>query len=126
MNSDINSILSSARQHEERGEFAKALPHYSHLVEVSDDPRFMIAYGICLQKLGHWKESIAHLQRGIECHPKYGEGDALLHLAEAFVQTGNIPKAQEQWHKILALGPQYPSYHDVTDEAQRLLRVYEK
>ncbi|MBW0149031.1 tetratricopeptide repeat protein [Marinobacter arenosus] len=109
---------------EEQQDFPGALSVYKKLIEGSDDPRYFIAYGVCLQRLSHWKQSIAPLEHGIELKPHYCEGDARLFLATAYLESGQKKKAIEQWKLVSQMEPEYPSYEHVPDEAKRMLAKY--
>ena len=106
---------------ESAGEYGKAVAIYKQLIQLAEDARYFVAYGVCLQSLGHWQESVRQLQRGIDLRPHYGEGDARLFLAESLFKAGQKKKAIEQWKLVAAMEPQYPSYETVTNEAKKLL-----
>ena len=110
-----------AQEFQAHGQHGEAAAIYKELVKHSEDPRFYIAYGVCLQHLGHWQESAKHLQRGIELKPHYCEGDARLFLAESLLKLGLKRKAVEQWKLVAAMEPEYPSYEAVPNEAKRRL-----
>lgn len=115
-----------ARAHELRaqGRHGDAAAIYKELVDQAEDPRFCIAYGECLQHLGHWRQSAKFLQRGIDLKPAYGEGDARLMLAESLLQMGLKDKAIAQWRIVAAMLPTYPSHEAVPEEARRKLREH--
>jgi|RhiMethySRZTD1v2_1073278.scaffolds.fasta_scaffold05822_12 hypothetical protein len=68
------AMYNEARQLEKAGELGKAVAIYKKLIAESEDPRYHIALGVCLQRLAHWSESIRHLQHGIALKPHYCEG----------------------------------------------------
>ena len=103
------------------GKHGEAAAIYSELVKISEDPRFYIAYGVCLQSLGHWPESAKNLQHGIDLKPKYCEGDARLFLAESLLKAGQKKKAIKQWKLVAGMAPQHPSYDAVANEAKKRL-----
>ena len=113
-----------ARALEDRQDFPGALSVYKKLVQGSGDPRHFIAYGVCLQRLSHWKQSIGPLQQGIALKPHYCEGDARLFLATAYFESGQKKKAIDQWRLVSQMEPEYPSYDAVPDEAKRMLAKY--
>jgi predicted Zn-dependent protease len=90
------------------------------------DPRPRIALGRLLASMGHVKEAIAELQRGVELKPHYGEPDARLFLAEAYEKAKALPKAKEQWGIVGSMEPSYPSYEEPMKEARRKLQQYGK
>ena len=110
-----------AQELQAQGEHGQAAAIYKELVAQSKDPRFSIAYGVCLQHLGHWQESAKQLQHGIDLKPHYCEGDARLFLAESLLQLGLKKKAIEQWKLVAAMEPEYPSYEAVPNEAKKKL-----
>lgn len=114
-------IHARAQEFQEQGRHTDAAVLYKQLVEQAHDPRFFIAYGVCLQNLGHWQESAKQLRRGIELKPHYGEGDARLLLAESLHRSGRLREAIGQWRLVAAMAPEYPSYEAVPDEARRKL-----
>jgi tetratricopeptide (TPR) repeat protein len=115
------SIYAKAHELQTQGKYGEAVALYKELVKQAQDPRFYIAYGVCLQALGHWQESVKQLQRGIDLKPHYCEGDARLFLAESLLQSGQRKKAIEQWKLVAAMEPEYPSYEAVPNEAKRKL-----
>ncbi|WPP45814.1 hypothetical protein [Pseudomonas sp. AN-1] len=86
MNSE--QLYQNAMQLDSKGEYQRSISIYKELAKISNDPRHLIAYGVCLQRLGHWKQSIAPLEKGISLRPYYCEGDARLFLAKAFFNSG--------------------------------------
>ena len=106
---------------EEDGDPSGAVSIYNKLIKLKEDPRFHIAFGACLQKLKHWEQSIAHLEKGIALKPDYCEGDARLLLAESYLNAGRKKNAIEQWKIVAEIEPEYPSYEEVPNEAKRLL-----
>ena len=115
-----------AKAHElqAEGRHGDAAALYKELVDQAEDPRFFIAYGECLQHLGHWRQSAKFLQRGIDLKPACCEGDARLMLAESLLQLGLKDKAIAQWRIVAAMPPAYPSHEAVPDEARRKLREH--
>jgi tetratricopeptide (TPR) repeat protein len=116
---DSETIYRNALALEEEGKHNDAVILYKELTASSTDPRFHIAFGVCLQRLGHWEESIKHLAHGIELKPHYCEGDARLFLAESLLKSGHKKQAIAQWTIVAAMEPEYPSYQWVPDEAKR-------
>ena len=121
---DIEDRYKEALSLVEKGEHNKALLIYRELIKESDDPRFYIAYGTCLQELGHLEESINQLEKGIALKPHYCEGDARLFLATSYLKAGQKNKAIEQWKIVEKMEPEYPSYEEVPNEAKRMLEKY--
>ena len=97
---DAESIYNQACELTSKADNANALLLYKQLVEAKEDARFFIAYGVCLQKLGHWKQSILPLEKGIDLKPHYCEGDARLVLAESYLNAGYKSKAIAQWKLV--------------------------
>lgn len=118
---EAEKLFREAQELAAAGHHGKAASLFKQLVAETVDPRFHIAYGICLQRLGHWDVAISQLQRGIELRPHYCEGDARLMLAESFLRTGQKKKAIEQWQMVSAMEPEYPSYEAVPNEAKKML-----
>lgn len=118
---DAEATYVEATELEAAGKHVQAVALYRRLVAQSEDPRFCIAFGVCLQHLGHWQESVRQLQRGIALKPRYGEGDARLFLAESLLKAGRKKAAIEQWKLVAAREPEYPSYEALPDEARRRL-----
>lgn len=121
---DTERLYKEAQELGRAGEHGKAAALYKKLVRDSEDPRFHIAFGVCLQHLGHWDKSIAHFQRGIELKPHYCEGDARLMLAESLLKVGLKKQAIEQWKVVVSMKPEYPSYEAVPNEAKKMLEQY--
>lgn len=94
---DKETLYKQAIALEQKGKHSEALPIYSKLIVSSGDPRYFISYGVCLQKLGHWEQSLKPLLKGVSLKPHYCEGDARLFLAETFIKLGKKGKAVEQW-----------------------------
>lgn len=109
---------------EEQRKFSEAVKIYKKLISLESDPRYFIAFGVCLQQLGHWKESVKQLEAGLLLKPHYCEGDARLFLAESYLKLSKKKKAIEQWRIIENMEPEYPSYEKVPEEAKRMLQKY--
>ena len=119
MNTQVT--YTQAQELEAAGKHGEAAAIYKELVKLSEDPRIFIAYGACLQRLGHWQESIKNLQRGIDLKPHYCEGDARLFLAESLLQVGKKKEAIQQWKFVASMQPEYPRYEAVPNEAKKRL-----
>jgi tetratricopeptide (TPR) repeat protein len=122
MNAD--ETYKEAQALEADGKHGKAAAVYEKLIKLAEDPRYYIAYGVCLQRLGHWEESVKQLQRGVDLKPHYCEGDARLFLAESLLQSGQKKRAIEQWKLVAVMEPEYPSYKAVPNEAKQKLREH--
>lgn len=117
-------LYKNAVQLEEQHKFSEAVKIYKKLISLESDPRYFIAFGVCLQQLGHWKESVKQLEAGLLLKPHYCEGDARLFLAESYLKLGKKKKAIEQWRIVENMEPEYPSYEKVPEEAKRMLQKY--
>ncbi len=111
---------------EQQGNYQEAVKQYKRLVSNSEDPRYFIAYGVCLQKLQHWEQSARLLEKGIALKPHYCEGDARLFLAESYLKSGHVKKAIRQWKRVEKMEPEYPGYQQVQNEAKKMLANLEK
>ena len=118
------ALYKKAIELESNGKPHEALSIYADLTKESKDPRFFIAYGICLQKLGHIERSIKELEKGLSLKPHYCEGDTRLFLAESYVKASKLKKAIEQWEIVEKMEPEYPSYEHVPNEAKKMLAKY--
>jgi tetratricopeptide (TPR) repeat protein len=118
---DNESIYKKTQELESAGDYGEAAALFKKLVTLAVDARYHIAYGHCLQRLKHWKESAAQLAIGIELKPHYAEGDARLMLAQALFELGKKAKAIEQWRIVAGMSPDYPSYDAVPNEAKAML-----
>ena len=121
---DTEQQYIKASRLEERGDSSEAIKLYSNLIKTSKDPRYFIAFGICLQKLGHWKESASKLEKGIALKPSYCEPDARLFLAKSYLKLNEKKKAIKQWEIVNSMEPEYPSYDLVQKEASKMLSQY--
>ena len=108
----------------EAGEFGKAARLYKRLVAKSTDPRHLIGYGVCLQRLGHWEQSVVQLERGVEVKPHYCEPDARLFLAESYLRVKQKARAIQQWRIVEGMPPEYPSYEATAKEARTQLELH--
>lgn len=115
------TLYQKAIKLDSKGEYQQALTVYKQIARTSSDPRHLIAYGVCLQRLGHWKQSIAALEKGLALKPHYCEGDARLFLAKAYIKSGKKSLAIRQWQHVTRMQPEYPSYDSVQDEARKML-----
>jgi len=122
---NVEATFARAEALQAAGKHGKAAAIYKHLIKMSEDPRFYIAYGVCLQGLGHWRDSANNLKRGIDLKPNYCEGDARLFLAESLLKLGQKKKAIEQWKLVAGMEPQYPSYEAVPNEAKKMLSEHD-
>jgi len=89
---NVEATFARAEALQAAGKHGKAAAIYKYLIKMSEDPRFYIAYGVCLQGLGHWRDSANNLKRGIDLKPNYCEGDARLFLAESLLKLGQKKK----------------------------------
>lgn len=121
---DFEALYRQANELETGGQFNKAASAYRRLVNAATDARFHVAYGVCLQKLGRWRESVLQLQLGVTLKPHYCEGDARLLLAKSYLMAGKKAKAIEQWRIVAVMKPEYPSYEAVPDEAREMLNKH--
>lgn len=119
MNSE--ELYQSAMRLDSKGDYQGSISIYKELAKTSNDPRHLIAYGVCLQRLGHWKQSIIPLEKGISLRPRYCEGDARLFLAKAYFNSGKKRLAIKQWQHVAEMQPEYPSYESVQNEAKKML-----
>jgi tetratricopeptide (TPR) repeat protein len=124
LNMDAEDLYKKCLSLEAAGEHEKAATFYRKLVRGSEDPRFHIAFGVCLQHLGRWRESLDHFRRGITLKPHYCEGDARLMLATSFLKVGLKNRAIEQWKIVVSMESEYPSYDAVQNEAKKMLAQY--
>lgn len=121
---DSDTIYRNALALEDQGNHGDALALYEALTTDSSDPRYHVAHGVCLQRLGRWNESVAALTRGVELRPHYCLGDARLFLADSFLKCGRRQDAIAQWKIVAAMEPGYPSYEKVPDDAKRMLELH--
>jgi len=119
MNTEI--LYTQALALEQKGDYSKTAAQYKYLVTEKEDPKYYIAYGVCLQKLKHWKQSIKMLEKGISLKPHYAEGDARLFLATSYIKSGETKKAIRQWRIAEKMDPEYPSYENIQNEAKNML-----
>lgn len=118
---DGEELYKKAMELESRGEHKTAISTYEEIIKKSNDPRHFIAFGVCLQKCGHWKQSIEALEKGISLKPHYCEGDARLFLAKALFKSGKKGRAIKQWQHVSRMQSEYPSYESVQNEARKML-----
>lgn len=122
MNSEVQYC--EANELARQGRHAEAVSAFKRLVAAHADPRFHIAFGLSLQALGHWEESVDAFQRGIDLRPHYCEGDTRLMLAESLMKCGRKRDAVAQWTIVAAMPATYPSHDAVPDEARRMLALH--
>lgn len=119
---DAARLYTEAQELADAGKTGAAVKAYERLcADFPDDPRFPIAFGVLLQSLGHWQQSIDRFLMGLELRPRYCEGDARLMLAESYLQSGQKAKAVDQWRIVAKMPPEYPSYEAVPNEAKQRL-----
>ncbi|WP_445357107.1 hypothetical protein ACJJIC_12835 [Microbulbifer sp. ANSA002] len=104
------------------GKLSQALQLYAQLTASSNDPRYYIAYGMCLQELNHWKQSIAVLKRAIDLKPHYCLPNAQLSLAIAYLKVNQKKEAIKLLSLCASRAPEYPSYESVPNKAKELLK----
>lgn len=118
-------LYTRAMELADTGQSGAAVRAYEDLcTRFSRDPRFFVAFGVLLQSLGHWEQSIQRFLKGLDLKPSYCEGDARLMLAESYLKSGQKAKAVEQWRIVANMPAEYPSYDAVPDEAKRKLREH--
>jgi tetratricopeptide (TPR) repeat protein len=122
---DAAILFNKARELADFGQTEAATKAYHELcVSFPGNSRFFIGFGLLLQSLGHWEQSIEKFSRGLELRPHYCEGDTRLMLAESYLKSGQKTMALEQWRIVAAMSPQYPSYDAVPNEAKRRLEEH--
>ncbi|QFT55021.1 tetratricopeptide repeat protein [Microbulbifer sp. THAF38] len=119
---DKDKSYRRAHELQTSGKLSQALQLYSQLTASSNDPRYFIAYGMCLQDLNHWKQSIAVLKRAIDLKPSYCLPDAQLSLAIAYIKTNRKKEAIKLLSLCAARAPEYPSYDTIPNKAKELLK----
>jgi TolA-binding protein len=122
---DAATLYNKARELAESGDSGAAVKAYRDLcAKFPRDPRFFMAFGVLLQSLGHWEQSIEQFLTGLKLRPSYCEGDARLMLAESYLKAGHKAKALGQWQIVAAMPSEYPSYDAVPNEAKRKLKEH--
>ena len=123
---DAETLYREAMALDAAGEYGRSARLYKELVASSEDPRHFVAYGACLQRLGHWEQSVAPLERGVELKPHYCEPDARIFLAESYLRTNRKDKAIQQWRVIEGMPPEYPSYELPAKDARAKLELHDR
>ncbi len=114
---DEVDLYKQATKLESLGQYKEAVSIYKKITTKSKDPRLFIAYGICLQKLGHWKLSVSKLEKGLALNPHYGESDTRLFLADSFLKLSKKSKAIQQWRIVSKMKSEYPGYEYAQNKA---------
>lgn len=109
---------------QEGGNWSEAALRLAGLVAGSSDARFHAAFGICLQALGRWAESIDQFEAAIALKPAYCEADWRNMLAESYLKTGQTDRAIAQWRIVADMEPSYPGRDFPIDEAKRMLETH--
>jgi tetratricopeptide (TPR) repeat protein len=107
------------------GKFSEAAPRFAALVTDATDARHLSAYGICLQKLGRWSQSIEQLQSALALRPAYCEADWRNMLAQSYLHDGQNDSAIKQWRIVASMEPTYPSHRVPIDHAKHMLLTHE-
>lgn len=121
---DLEAEYREALNLDEAGDLEAAAAKFAALIAGATDARFHSAYGICLQKLGHWSKSITQFEKAIALKPSYCEADWRNMLATSYVKAGQPFRAKEQWCIVSTMEPTYPSHDWPIDEAKRMLKEY--
>jgi tetratricopeptide (TPR) repeat protein len=108
----------------EDGSFGEAAPRLAALIANATDARFYAAYGICLQTLGRWPESIPQFEVALALKPTYCEADWRNMLAQSYLRSGQNTRAMQQWRIVAGMEPSYPSRDFPIDEAKRMLETH--
>lgn len=110
---------------ERLGDFGFAIKSYKRAIQCDPkDSRPRVSLGSLLLSTGHQKQAIIELEKGIGLKPRYGEADARILLAEAFLKAGKLPSAREQWRIVAQMEPCYPSDDSPQREARKNLAHY--
>ncbi|MGL4325484.1 MAG: tetratricopeptide repeat protein [Beijerinckiaceae bacterium] len=110
---------------QESGKFSEAAPRLAALIAKASDARFHAAYGICLQQLGRWRESIVQFENALALKPAYCEADWRNMLAQSYLKAGQKGRAVAQWRIVAQMEPCYPSRDFPIDEAKRMLNKFD-
>jgi Flp pilus assembly protein TadD len=106
------------------GNLSEAASRFGALIVGATDARFHAAYGICLQKLGRWTESIRQFEAALALKPAYCEADWRNMLAQSHLQDGQTHLAINQWRIVAGMEPSYPSHDFPIEDAKRMLEAY--
>ena len=101
MEPEIRVHLNAGREHYVAGEYQKAVPHLTKVLERHDgfaDVHNMM--GVCLQHLGRTPEARTNFERAIELNPTYTE--AALNLAVCYNELGRYDDAQAIYERAAA------------------------
>jgi Flp pilus assembly protein TadD len=119
---DAEKAFSEANRLAQQKDLAGALRRYREATDLrKDDPRYWIAYGVCLIELRQFEESVRALRKGIALKPHYGEADARLYLAEALLGARKRADARKELEVVAKMKPTYPSHDRPMVEAKRKL-----
>jgi tetratricopeptide (TPR) repeat protein len=121
---NAEAMYKEAHKFFDEGDFASASTCFSKLIALHKDDRFHSAFAYCLQRLGHWDQSIIQFLAALELKPHYCESDTRLGLADSYLKLGKLPKAIEQWRIVSRMTPTYPSYDETINAAKSLLDRY--
>jgi tetratricopeptide (TPR) repeat protein len=106
------------------GNLSEAASRFAALIVGATDARFHAAYGICLQKLGRWTDSIPEFEAALALKPAYCEADWRNMLAQSYLQDGQKRPAINQWRIVAGMEPSYPSRDFPIEDAKRMLEAY--
>ena len=101
MEPEIRVHLNAGREHYVAGEYQKAVPHLTKVLERHDgfaDVHNMM--GVCLQHLGRTPEARTNFERAIELNPTYTE--AALNLAVCYNELGRYDEAKAVYERAAA------------------------
>jgi Flp pilus assembly protein TadD len=89
------------------GNLSEAASRFAALIVGTTDARLYAAYGICLQKLGRWPDSIPQFEAALALKPAYCEADWRNMLAQSYLQVGKERRAIGQWCIVAEMEPSY-------------------
>lgn len=102
----------------ELGAFSESASQFYTLIADASDARFQSAYGIFLQKLGRWTESIQQFEAALALKHAYCEADWRNMLALSYLLYGQEGRAIAQWRIVVDMEPSYPSRDVPIDESK--------
>lgn len=116
----LETLYSAGHGNFMQGKFAQALPYFSLLtIYAPACHRYLIAHGLCLQKLQRFEEALEVFSLAGILQP--GAADAAVYSAECQLALGDKVGAEKTLRLVIAYAAEVPSLAEWQETAQAIL-----
>ena len=122
---DDESLFQRALELDESEQTSEAIRLLEPLVAPRDNPRYLSAYALFLQRSNRPVEAIEALECALNIEPHYREGDMRLLLADLLLGVDRKQDAIAQWKIVPGMEPNGDPFASIPYEAIARLNQYD-